>query len=313
MTKVRPLLRAAAAGLGLMVALSACDDTGTNPDVEAAALEARLFDAMNQDDFASAGAIVGALWEFRDQNPTHHRNEFLLGAANLWWIVEASRPDAGVPPVQIIKQAIPNILEAFGNVYQNDSENRPGAAALLGAFLFETGLDRRTGWELVDSASVWAPEVGIFQQMHTRRFAPADDTATASAIERGFRWWEACVKGPVDRNNPDFTGRVKPPSDESYGNFCWGSARVPHGFEGSMMIFGDLLVKGGKFEAARRAYLNARLSSNYNRWKFKDALEQRLASDLRARQATYFDRDPYKWAPIGVPEFSCTQCHASIR
>jgi hypothetical protein len=79
------------------------------------------------------------------------------------------------------------------------------------------------------------------------------------------------------------------------------------------MIFGDMLVKVGKLEAARRAYLNARLSTNYDRWLHKPALEERLRSDLAARQATYLQRDRTKWAPIGLPLYSCTQCHASAR
>jgi hypothetical protein len=235
----------------------------------------------------------------------------MLGAANFWWIAEASRPDPVINPIMIISQAIPNILQSFADVAQNATdENRAGASALLGAFLSDTGFDRAGGAALVDSAAKYAPQVGLFQKMSIRRLAAASDTTTAQAIEWGFKWWEWCVGGPVDRDNPDFTGLVKQPTEGPTG-FCWGSPRVPHGHEGSWMFFGDLLVKGGKLEAARRAYLNAQLGPNYNRWKFKADLEQRLASDLMARYATYASHDPANWAPIGVPIYGCTQCHAS--
>ena len=235
----------------------------------------------------------------------------MLGAAAMWWLAEAGRP--GANGLAITSQSIPIILESFVDVVQNDDENRAGASALLGAFLSDAGFDRVQGSALVEQAVQMRPEVGLFQRMHIRRFAFADDSVTAYAIEAGFQFWEFCADGPVNRENPDFTALIKPPTDDEHKRFCWGSARVPHGYEGAWMIFGDLLVKGGKLEAARRAYLNAQLSPNYGRWKYKDALEQRLASDLSQRQATYSNRDAMTWAPIGVPIYSCTQCHASVR
>jgi hypothetical protein len=291
---------------------SADKSTGVDAQVaaDAAKAEARLFEAMNKDDFAAAGDIVGELNDLRDRDPLNYRNTFIFAAANFWWIAEAARPDAGVDPLLIISLAVPNILSGFPDVIQNDPKNRYGAAALLGAFLSDAGFDKVSGSALVDSAAKYAPQIGIFQQMHIRRFAAADDSTTAQSIEYGFKWWEWCLGAPIDRNNPDFTGKVKPPTEGPFG-FCWGSARVPHGFEGTWMIFGDLLVKGGKLAAARRAYANAQLGVNYSRWKHKDELEARLASDLAQRYATYASHDPANWAPIGNPSRGCTQCHAS--
>lgn len=293
---------------GVMLAAGACseDILGPDPVVEA---EARLFDIMNRDDYLSAGIVVGELWELHDAEPENHRTTFLLAAAAMWWLAEAQRP--GTNGLQIVAQSIPLVLENFFDVILNSDELRPGASALLGAFLFETGFDRVQGSELVDSAAMWVPEVGLFQQMHIRRFAAADDTVTANAIDAGFRWWESCSEAPLDRANPDFTDYVQPPTEAMPKGFCWGSPRVPHGYEGSWLIFGDLLVKGGQLEAARRAYLNARLGQNYDRWKYKDVLEGRLTEDLEARFESYFNRDPTQWATIGLPLVGCTQCHAS--
>ena len=166
---------------------------------------------------------------------------------------------------------------------------------------------------LVEQSVTSAPEVGLFQRMHIRRFAFADDSLTANGLEAGYQWWEYCYGGPISRTNPDFTGKVEPPTEDHHKKFCWGSARVPHGYEGAWLIFGDLLVKAGHLEQARISYENAKLGPNYSRWKYKGALEERLASDLVARQATYNERDSNKWAPIGIPPYSCTQCHASAR
>ena len=295
--------------------LASCgSDKATGVDAQASAdaakAEARLFEAMNKDNFAAAGDIIGELNDLRDRVPTNYRNTFIYGAANFWWIAEARRPDAGVDPLLIISLAIPNILSSFSDVVQNDPKGAPGASALLGAFLSDAGFDRKTGSALVDSAAKYAPHVGLFQQMWIRRFAAAVDSTTAQSVAYGFKWWEWCLGAPIDRNNPDFTGKVKPPTDGPYG-FCWGSARVPHGYEGSWLIFGDLLVKSGNLKAARRAYENATLGVNYSRWKHKSDLEQRLASDLAQRYATYGSHDPANWATIGNTTYGCTQCHAS--
>lgn len=296
-------------------ALASCGgDKATGVDAQASAdavkTEARLFDAMNKDNFAAAGDIIGELNDLRDRDPTNYRNTFIYGAANFWWIAEAGRPDAGVDPLLIISLAIPNILSSFPDVVQHDPKGAPGASALLGAFLSDAGFDKKAGSALIDSAAKYAPHVGLFQQMWIRRFAAADDSTTAQSVAYGFKWWEWCLGAPIDHNNPDFTGKVKPPTNGPYG-FCWGSARVPHGYEGAWMIFGDLLVKSGNLKAARRAYENATLGVNYSRWKHRSDLEQRLASDLTQRYATYGSHDPANWATIGNTSYGCTQCHAS--
>lgn len=297
--------------LAAVVSIVGCASDKVSGPSEAA-VEERLFTAMNHDDYGSAGDIVGELVELHDRQPDNYRATFLLGAASLWWLAEVQRPGSAPNPLIVMSQSIPLILNNFADVVQNDPQNRPVAMALLGAFLADAQLDRATGFALVDQAVAIGPEVGLFQRMHTRRFAPATDSLTADAVEAGFQFWERCIGGPVDRDNPDFTGKVRPPTTTPGQSFCWGSPRVPHGYEGTWLIFGDLLVKAGKLNAARRAYLNAQLGPNYDRWLHKSALEERLRSDLAARQATYADPlDQSKWAPIGLPPFNCTQCHAS--
>jgi hypothetical protein len=297
----------AAAALILLVAGCREEPVGPGNPVDA---EARLFAAMNTDDFAAAGDIVGMFYEIRDFDPENHRNTFLLGGASLWWLAEASHP--GANPLQITGQAIPLILESFVDVIQNDDENRAGAQALLGAFLADGGFDRVAGSALIEEAVAAKPVVGLFQRMHIRRFAFFDDQETEDAIDAGFDFWDLCAGTAIDRNNPDYTAHVRPPTDAEDPRFCWGSDRVPHGYEGAWLIFGDLLVKSGRIAQAQRAYLNATLGPNYDTWRYRPEVEQRLASDLNARFATYASRYSADWAPIGVPSRSCTQCHASV-
>src|SRR5262249_27977853 len=117
-------------GKGLLLALAlfaadGCRAPTESTSARAAAAEANLFRAMREDDFAAAGDIVGEFYEIRDIDPTNHRNTFLLGAASFWWIAEANRP--GTNALMVVRQAIPNILEAWPDVILNDAANRPGA------------------------------------------------------------------------------------------------------------------------------------------------------------------------------------------
>lgn len=293
-----------------VAALAGCDKHPLSTSARATDAENRLFDAMRGDDFAAVGDILGTMYDIRSDDPTNHRNTFLLAATSLWWIAEADRP--GANGLNIISQTIPIMLDAFPDVIQSDPTDRAVATALFGAFLYNSGFDKVNGSLLVEQAVTQFPEVGLFQRMHIRRNAYWSDSLTADAVEAGFNFWETCAGTHIDRTNPDFTPWVQPPlNDGSQKRFCFGSSRVPHGFEGSWLIFGDLLVKAGQLTQAKRAYLNAQLGANYATWKYKGELEQRLLQDLSQRHATYLPTDPTGWATIGVPPFECTQCHAN--
>ena len=43
------------------------------------------------------------------------------------------------------------------------------------------------------------------------------------------------------------------------------------------MNMGDMLMKAGDPQTARKIYANARLSSTYGSWPFREALERRMA------------------------------------
>ncbi|MFI5231445.1 MAG: hypothetical protein ACHQSE_02920 [Gemmatimonadales bacterium] len=295
--------------LGAVALAAGCDRSPTST-TRAADAEARLFNAMRQDDFTAVGDIIGTMYDIQQSDPTNRRNEFLLGATSFWWVAEANRP--GANSLAIISQSIPLVVQTFPDIIQNDPANADVATALFGAFLMGSGFSPTTGDSLVNIAIKRMPTNGYFQRMYTRRLAFVSDTLTAQAVEAGWNFWDTCTGTHVDRANPDFTTLVRPPEDD--GNptrFCWGSARVPHGYEGAWLIFGDLLVKNGQLAAARRAYLNARLGANYATWKYKAVLESRLVEDLSQRQATYNAFDQTTWASIGVPPYECTQCHAN--
>jgi hypothetical protein len=73
---------------------------------------------------------------------------------------------------------------------------------------------------------------------------------------------------------------------------------------------GDMLVKNGEVEPARKVYAIAKLSKGYESWSYKSLLEERIAqAEERARQ--FQALDPQHHPEIMFQSaYSCTACHA---
>jgi hypothetical protein len=98
---------------------------------------------------------------------------------------------------------------------------------------------------------------------------------------------------------------------------CWNTPAVPHNYEGFLLNFGDMLVKAGEIEEARKIYSAARLSPSYKEWPYKDILEDRI------RKAE-LNKNLFEKRPELVIEsndnqifinsvFSCTGCHQTSK
>jgi hypothetical protein len=91
---------------------------------------------------------------------------------------------------------------------------------------------------------------------------------------------------------------------------CWNSRIAPHNFEGFFLNMGDMLVKNGEVEPARKIYAIAKLSKGYESWSYKSLLEERIAqADERAGQ--FHAPDPTHHPEIMFNSaHACTVCHA---
>ena len=86
---------------------------------------------------------------------------------------------------------------------------------------------------------------------------------------------------------------------------CWNGPHAPHVETGSLVNFGDTLVKAGNVTAAHAAYQAATARAGFASWRY--AVQSRLTDDLTARAALYGGA-PSQWPPVGIP---CTGCHGS--
>ena len=73
---------------------------------------------------------------------------------------------------------------------------------------------------------------------------------------------------------------------------------------------GDMLVKSGDWQTAQRVYANAKLSPDYERWKFRGILEDRIK--LAEANVALFNAPEsanVKNRIMLTSEFSCVACH----
>lgn len=93
---------------------------------------------------------------------------------------------------------------------------------------------------------------------------------------------------------------------------CWNSWIAPHNLEGFFLNLGDMLVKAGEWQTAQKMYANAKLSPSYPQWKFRDVLEDRIASaqaNVTIFNAPARSADKVRERMMIVSPFSCMACH----
>lgn len=91
---------------------------------------------------------------------------------------------------------------------------------------------------------------------------------------------------------------------------CRNTTRVPHNFEGALMLFGDVYARVGNKAEAERYYGMALASPDAATWAYRDEA-QAVLSDLDGRIARYLDTNPFNDPPFFAEgAVACVACHA---
>jgi hypothetical protein len=197
-----------------------------------------------------------------------------------WRAAESSRK-ASVPVT------ITDEIVLARKYFQTAVALNPSEARYLGflasMMLAEGGIDRdnaglRRGDSLLrDSIRGW-PEFNLF----TAGYVMSREPAASDRFKEGLDWqWQnldACVDGKVDRTDPDFSRYAALETTEGPKRSCWNTWIAPHNVEGFFLNMGDMLVKAGDWQAARKIYANAKISRAYQAWKYRDVLDERIRS-----------------------------------
>ena len=151
-----------------------------------------------------------------------------------------------------------------------------GSALLIdGNLNQDERLTRRGYYTLLDAIDEW-PEFNLFTAGYVMSAQPPSSKRFKQALDWQWRDVDVCIAGKIDRKNPDFAQYMHLETRVGLKRACWNSWIAPHNFEGFFMNLGDMLVKSGDAEGARKIYAIAKLSSTYGQWPFRQVLEEHM-------------------------------------
>jgi hypothetical protein len=167
---------------------------------------------------------------------------------------------------------------------------------------------RRGYYMLLDAIRAW-PEFNLFTGGFVLSQKPAGSDQFKEGLEWQWRTLDLCAGGTVDRANPDYAKYMTLETKEGQKRVCWNSWIAPHNFEGFLLNMGDMLVKSGDWQTARKIYANARLAREYPTWPYRDVLEERVKSAVA--NVASFNAPAGGDKPVMMinSKFACMACH----
>jgi hypothetical protein len=184
------------------------------------------------------------------------------------------------------------------------------AATLADASVNQNGrLSVHGYFELRDAIKAW-PEFNLFTAGYVLSGQPLTSHQFGEALAWQWHSIDRCIGMKLDRNHPAMRPYLHLEVRTGPKRACWNSWIAPHNFEGFFLNMGDMLVKSGDSVTARAIYANARLSSTYGDWPFREVLEARIreapenqarfnAADAEGSRAHIMLESPY----------ACMACH----
>jgi hypothetical protein len=172
-------------------------------------------------------------------------------------------------------------------------------------------LTRRGYFMMLDAIKAW-PEFNLFTAGYVMSPQPADSERFKQALQWQWQNLDACVGETVDRRTAEYAKYMTLETREGKKRVCWNSRIAPHNFEGFFLNMGDMLVKAGDWETARKIYGDAKLSRTYAQWQYREVLEDRIR-DAQDNVAAF--NAPIDAANRGdkrimvATAFSCMACH----
>jgi len=167
---------------------------------------------------------------------------------------------------------------------------------------------RRGYFMLKNAIHAW-PEFNLFTGGYVMSQQPANSDRFKEGLEWQWQTLDDCVSEKVDRANPDFTKYMALETKEGPKRVCWNSWIAPHNFEGFFLNMGDMLVKAGDWQTARKIYAIAKLAREYPVWPHRAVLEERIQS--AETNVAAFNAPPGGGKPVIMinSTIACMACH----
>jgi uncharacterized protein YceK len=184
------------------------------------------------------------------------------------------------------------------------------SATLAEGSIHQDEAETRRGYYLMLDAIKAYPEFNLFTAGYTMSSQPADSDRYKQALEWQWQNLDVCVGEKVDRKSAAYAKYMPQATDKGIKRACWNTWIAPHNFEGFFLNMGDMQVKSGDWQTGRKLYENAKLSSTYAQWNFREVLEQRIRDAQQNVVAFNAKPDTSNYKPLmGASSFSCVACH----
>jgi hypothetical protein len=172
-------------------------------------------------------------------------------------------------------------------------------------------LTRRGYFMMLDAIKAW-PEFNLFTAGYVMSPQPADSERFKQALQWQWQNLDACVGETVDRRTAEYAKYMTLETREGKKRVCWNSQIAPHNLEGFFLNMGDMLVKAGDWETARKIYGDAKLSRTYAQWRYREVLEDRIRDapdNVAAFNAPIDAANRGDKRIMVATAFSCMACH----
>ncbi len=203
-----------------------------------------------------------------------------VGWLHIWRLAENGRAERHVPTITDDAILARRYFEEAVALKPDDARFQgflASAQLAEGAIHHDPALMRRGESTMAAAVRAW-PEFNLFTAGYVASTAASDSRAFRAGLEQQWRNMEACLDTPVDRANPDIArhrGHAAPSAEKLRA--CGNTEAVPHNVEGFYLNFGDMLVKAGDWQTARKVYANAMAAPDYATWPFAAVLQERIA------------------------------------
>ena len=279
---------------------------------QAANANAKFWDAFHGGRYEDLPDVIEALTAAYLEDPRDAETAAHIGFSHVWRLSERARlarqsatiTDHAVLARKYFSEAVR--LAPLDDRYKGFHAGMELAEATLHG---DEKLMRRGYYDLMAAIQGW-PEFNLFTAGYIMSRLPFEDRQFTDAVDYQWQTLDACAEAKVDRRTAQYAAFMGKETTSGRKRVCWNSWIAPHNFEGFFLNMGDMLVKQGDVETARRVYANAKLSKSYEAWPFKAVLEQRIA---QAEENVALFREPHpseKTRTMMVSStFACTGCH----
>lgn len=291
-------LKSGLVALGLCAALAGCGYVAEHTAPKKQPASARtapsykadelLWSALHSSEYDQIPAAMEAQTGAYLENPNDAVTAAHVGLLHIWRVSERSRmvevPATITDDVTLARKYFEEAVELSPN---NGRYLGFLATATLaeGQIHHDEHITRRGYFLLLDAIKAW-PEFNLFVGGYLMSSQPADSERFKQALEWQWQTLDVCAGAKVDRRTVNYSQYLSRESRVGPNGACWNSENAPHNMEGFFLNMGDMLVKSGDWQTARKVYADAKLSPSYSGWPYAQVLEERLR-DAQANVAVF--------------------------